>query len=116
MIRYVVVIRWHQDLVYNAMWSLSLLVELRGWNAELLAHGLGDTQRVLILGWGQATVRCAQQIILAIRHFSQGVLEETNWESINSVVLISRCIRVNPTYLHIHFTYRSRCHAISVEC
>lgn len=92
--RYVVDIRWHQDLVYNAMWSL--LVEVRRWNADVLAQGLGDTrvkpiERVLMTGLGTgfgrvSAARCAQQMILAIRHFAQGVPEEPNWENVNGMI------------------------------
>ncbi len=92
--RYPVDVRWHQDLVYNAVWSL--LVEVRRWNAKLLARGPRDIQgktieRVLMTGLGTgygnvSAVRCAQQMVLAIRHFAQGVPEEANWEDVHSLI------------------------------
>jgi hypothetical protein len=79
--RYLVDVRWHQDLVYNAMWSL--LVEVRRWNAKLLARGPRDiqgktTERVLKTGLGTgygnvSAAHCTQEMVLAIRHFAQGV-------------------------------------------
>jgi len=41
--RFPVDVRWHQDLVYNAVWSL--LVEIRRWNVEHLAPGPGLAHR-----------------------------------------------------------------------
>ncbi|KAI0246557.1 hypothetical protein BJV78DRAFT_1286270 [Lactifluus subvellereus] len=53
--RYPVDIRWHQDLVYNAVWSL--LVEVKRWNAELVERGAGNThhkiERILMTGLGK---------------------------------------------------------------
>jgi hypothetical protein len=82
--RYPVDVRWHQDLVYNAVWSL--LVEVRRWNAKLLARGPRDIQgktieRVLTTGLGKgygnvSVAHCAQQMVLAIRHFAQGIPED----------------------------------------
>jgi hypothetical protein len=49
MMRYPVDVRWHQDLVYNAVWSL--LVEVRRWDAEMgvrrntSAHDGTETKR-----------------------------------------------------------------------
>ena len=84
--RYPVDVLWHQNLVYNAV--CCLLVEIRRWNAEHLAPRPGDSHRKMIerrrferglmtglgagYGWVRAA-RCAQQMILAIRHFAQGV-------------------------------------------
>jgi hypothetical protein len=93
--RYPVDVRWHQDLVYNAVWNL--LGEVRRWNAKLLARRPRNTQgkiieRVLMTGLGTGygnvnAARCAQQIILAIRHFfAQGVPEEANWEDVHGLI------------------------------
>jgi hypothetical protein len=91
--RHVAEVRWHQDLVYNAMWSL--LVEIGRWNPEL-AHGLGETrgkriERVLITGLGTgygkvSAPRCAQQMILAFRHFAQGVPKEAKRENVHTII------------------------------
>ncbi len=86
--RYPVDVRWHQDLVYNAMWSL--LVEIGRWNdakrppetiRRVLMTGLGT-------GGGQVSAaRCAQQMILAIKHFAQGVVPEyADWGNVDSLI------------------------------
>lgn len=78
--RYPVDVRWHQDLVYNAV--CNLLVEVRRWNAKLLARRPRNTQdkiieRILMTGLGTGygnvnAARCAQQIILANQTFCTG--------------------------------------------
>ncbi|KAI9461163.1 hypothetical protein F5148DRAFT_983135 [Russula earlei] len=90
--RYPVDVRWHRDLVYNAVWNL--LVEINRWNSELVAHGTENSygktiERVLMTGLGtghgqMSAVRCAQQMILAIKHFSEGVPEDAGWEKVDS--------------------------------
>jgi hypothetical protein len=107
--RYPVDVRWHQDLVYNAVWSL--LVELGRWNAKAEAeveartstHDEGTEtvtkttrrrriERVLMTGLGTGTgkvsvARCAQQMILAIKHFAQGgVPEDADWGNVDSLI------------------------------
>jgi hypothetical protein len=86
-------VRWHQDLVYNAVWSL--LVEVNRWNADVMDHGAGKTghkiERILMTGlatgYGQVSaVRCAQQMMLAISHFVQGVPENADWEAVNDLI------------------------------
>jgi len=89
--RYPADVRWHRDLVYNAMWSL--LVEVNRWNT---VHGTGNThgetiERVLMTGlrtgYGQiSAVRCAEQMMLAVKHFAQGVPEDVNWENVDSLI------------------------------
>lgn len=99
--RYPVDVRWHQDLVYNAVWSL--LVEVGRWNTEMevsnSAHDKSETkatrrtiQRVLMTGlgtgYGQVSVaRCAQQMILAIKHFAQGGVQEyADWGNVDNLI------------------------------
>ena len=99
--RYPVDVRWHQDLVYNAVWSL--LVEVGRWNTEMgvrnSAHDGAETkaaprtiQRVLMpgLGTGYGRVsaeRCAQQMILAIKHFAQGGVQEyADWGNVDRLI------------------------------
>jgi hypothetical protein len=101
--RYPVNVRWHQDLVYNAVWSL--LVEVGRWNTEMgvrnstPAHDGIETmttrrtiKRVLMTGlgtgYGQISVaRCAQQMILAIKHFAQGGVQEyADWGNVDSLI------------------------------
>jgi hypothetical protein len=105
--RYPVDVRWHQDLVYNAVWSL--LVEVRRWNTDVGTVGVrNDTsgfydgtetktirrtiQRVLMTGlgtgYGQVSVaRCAQQMVLAIKHFAQGGVQEyADWGNVDSLI------------------------------
>ena len=92
--RYPVDVRWQQNLVYNTVWSL--LVEISQWNAEHLARGPGDARRKMIkrvlmtrLGicYGKVSAaRCAQQMIPAIRHFTQGVPDEADWDNVSSLI------------------------------
>lgn len=104
--RYPVDVRWHLDLVYNAVWNL--LVELGRWNAEARARNSTSTHgdpespdtkttrhpidRVLMTGLGTgygkvSPARCAQQMILAIKHFAQGsVPEHADWGNIDSLI------------------------------
>jgi O-acetyl-ADP-ribose deacetylase (regulator of RNase III) len=91
--RYPVDIRWHQDLVYNAIWSL--LIEVQRWNAELVDRVAGNTyhkiERILMTGLGTGTgqvsaARCAQQMVLAISHFAQGVPEDAGWVEVGGLI------------------------------
>ena len=103
--RYPVDVRWHQDLVYNAIWSL--LVEVGRWNTEMgVRNGASahdktkintvmtrrTIQRVLMTGLGTGTgqvsiTRCAQQMILAIKHFAQGGVQEyADWENVEGLI------------------------------
>jgi O-acetyl-ADP-ribose deacetylase (regulator of RNase III) len=91
------------------MWSL--LVELGRWNAEAEAevevkatHDEAQTQaqttrrrrtiieRVLMTGLGTGTgqvsaARCAQQMILAIKHFAQDDMpKEADWGNVDGVI------------------------------
>jgi hypothetical protein len=66
------VIDWHLDLVYNLTWSL--FVEIERWNASIGSSGNKKIESVLLCGLGTGTgnisaVRCAQQMILAVKHF-----------------------------------------------
>ncbi|KAF8625665.1 hypothetical protein AX15_005244 [Amanita polypyramis BW_CC] len=71
-------ISWHKDIVYNTMWSL--LVEIERWNEERKGHGderVGSDviYNVLMPGLGTGTGKispqvCAQQMALAVRHFT----------------------------------------------
>ena len=80
--------------MYNAVWSL--LVEIGQWNAEHLAPRPGDDahkiiKRVLMTGVGTgygkvSAARCAQQMILAIRHFAQGVPDEADWDNVSNLI------------------------------
>lgn len=94
--RYPVDVRWHQDLVYNAMWSL--LAEVTRWNSEPgVDHGAGNTtarkkiERILMTGlatgYGKVSAeRCAKQMMLAIRHFAQGVPEYADWVDVDDLI------------------------------
>jgi hypothetical protein len=91
--RYPVDVRWHQDLVYNAVWSL--LVEVKRWSAELVDHAAGNTydkiERILmttlVTGSGQVSAaRCARQMVLTIGHFAQGVPEDADWVEVGSLI------------------------------
>ena len=74
-------VSWHKDLVYNAMWTL--LVEIKRWNQGLEVGNDDDgdsstsnihTVLMTGLGTGQGGVsvkRCAQQMVLAVKHWQQ---------------------------------------------
>lgn len=99
--RYPADVRWHQDLVYNAVWCL--LVEVGRWNTETgvgnSAHDTTDTKttrrkirQVLMTGLGTgygqvSAARCAQQMILAIKHFAQGGIQAcADWGNVDSLI------------------------------
>jgi len=92
---------WHKDLVYNAMWTF--LVEIQKWNRKLDVGGKEETtlqddaipmsiRTVLMtgLGTGQGGIslkRCAQQMVLAVKHFQQqeqqqGCPIKVRWEDV----------------------------------
>lgn len=93
--RYPANVRWHQDLVYNAMWNL--LVEVTRWNLEPgVNQGAGNTggkkiERILMTGLATGTgkvsaERCAKQMMLAVRHFAQGIPEYAEWEDVDDLL------------------------------
>jgi hypothetical protein len=64
-------VRWHEDLIYNCMWSL--LVAVKNWNMN---PGNAKIKRVLLTGLatgygGMRANKCAEQMILAARHFAE---------------------------------------------
>lgn len=83
-------VSWHKDLVYNAMWTL--LVEINKWNRLELVFGEDDEpskiRTVLMtgLGTGQGGIsvkRCAQQMVLAVKHWQQGLPENhVRWNDV----------------------------------
>lgn len=86
-------VSWHKDLVYNAMWAL--LMEMERWNRKLLSvpdvggkESSDDIIRtVLITGLGTgyggiSAKRCAQQMVLAVKHFKQGLPTKIRWEDV----------------------------------
>lgn len=82
-------ISWNRDLVYNAMWSL--LKEVALWNGRCDSAGVGDGRigTVLMTGLGTGTGAvpgrvCARQMMLAVRHFIEGVPEAPRWESVGA--------------------------------
>ncbi|KAH9837990.1 uncharacterized protein C8Q71DRAFT_706001 [Rhodofomes roseus] len=79
--RYPVDVSWHEDLVYNTMWSL--LVEVERWNerADREGEGRGRIQKVCMTGFatgvgGASKEVCARQMVLAVKHFLDVVSEE----------------------------------------
>ncbi|KAI0042828.1 macro domain-like protein [Auriscalpium vulgare] len=76
-------VSWHRDLVYNCMWSL--LVALQRWNE---AHGPAERIRsVLMTGLATGTGGivadvCAQQMVLAVKHFQQGLPDHPRWPDV----------------------------------
>lgn len=80
-------VSWHKDLVYNAMWTF--LVEAQRWNRQLNVgkDGASTIRTVLMtgLGTGQGGIsgkRCAQQMVLAVKHFQQGLPKNIRWEDV----------------------------------
>ena len=87
-------VSWHKDLVYHAMWTL--LVEIKKRN-QLVVGEDGVNSRSSIhtvlmtgLGTGQGGIsvkRCAQQMVLAVKHWEQQGLPENHvqvrWEDVN---------------------------------
>lgn len=78
-------VSWNRDLVYNAMWSL--LKEVGQWNRGRV----GDERigRVMMTGLGTGTGGvpgrvCARQMVLAAKHFIEGVPEGARWESVGA--------------------------------
>ncbi|TBU40057.1 hypothetical protein BD309DRAFT_968247 [Dichomitus squalens] len=94
---------WNRELVYNGMWSL--LCEIGRWNEE--AEGAGRDaggsrcleakregekngqeriERVVMTGLGTGTggvsaARCGRQMVLAVKHYLQGLPEKVRWDS-----------------------------------
>ncbi|KAG1888180.1 macro domain-like protein, partial [Suillus subluteus] len=82
-------VSWHQDLVYNAMWSL--LVQLDRWNKASDAEGHVKIQTVLMTGFGTGTGgidvdKCAQQMMLAVKHFRMPLADHVRWSSVEQRV------------------------------
>ena len=83
-------VSWHKDLVYNAMWTL--LVEIKRWNQLVLVGKDGATSSIHTvlmtgLGTGQGGIsvkRCAQQMVLAVKHWQQQGLRQNHvrWEEV----------------------------------
>ena len=100
---------WNRELVYNGMWAL--LCEVERWNAAADARaeavasetGAGGVDvggpgssvsvsgtrisRVLMTGLGTgaggvSAERCARQMVLAVKHFEEGVAEHARWETV----------------------------------
>ena len=79
--RYPVDVSWHEDLVYNTMWSL--LVEIEHWNerAERENRGWERIRKVCMTGLATGIGKvdkevCARQMILAAKHFLDARSEE----------------------------------------
>ena len=77
-------ISWHQDLVYNCMWSL--LCEIVKWNR----NPNQDPIRIVLspgLGTGTGEVdhnQCARQMVLAAKHFQEPLPVHPRWEHVES--------------------------------
>ncbi|TFY76943.1 hypothetical protein EWM64_g7068 [Hericium alpestre] len=87
-------VSWHKDLVYNSMWSL--LVEISQWNrGRRTMEGDRDAKKIdtvlmtgLATGWGQiSTEKCAWQMMLAVKHFVQGIPEGARWDDMHPIVV-----------------------------
>lgn len=83
-------VSWHQDLVYNTMWSL--LVQLERWNQTSDAEGRAKIQTVLMTGLGTGyggidAEMCAQQMMLAVKHFRMPLADRVRWIDVEQRVL-----------------------------
>lgn len=70
---------WHQDLVYNTMWSL--LTSLERWNESFPKDSKDRISKVAMTGLatgvgGIPAEVCAKQMILAMKHFWNARSEE----------------------------------------
>lgn len=79
-------ISWHQDLVYDTMWSL--LVQLERWNKTSDAEGRMKIKTVLMTGLGTGTggievEKCAQQMMLAVKHFRMPLADRVRWNDVD---------------------------------
>ncbi|CAA7261938.1 unnamed protein product [Cyclocybe aegerita] len=75
-------VSWHQDLVYNSMWSL--LATVARWNET---HAEEKIERVLMTGLatgqgGFTVEKCAEQMMLAVKHFTEGLPEHFKWDTV----------------------------------
>ncbi|GBE81763.1 macro domain-like protein [Sparassis crispa] len=75
-------VSWHQDIIYSCMWSL--LVQLEHWNKTAHENGREKIESVLMtgLGTGQGGIsseKCAQQMILAVKHFHEELPPQLRW-------------------------------------
>ena len=99
------------------MWSL--LVESNRWNT---VHGTGNThgetiERVLLMtglgtGYGQiSAVCCAEQMMLAVKHFAQGVPEDVNWENVDSLIKeVNASLSCMKARIYVVVLIQSQCH------
>ncbi|KAJ3505092.1 hypothetical protein NLJ89_g7598 [Agrocybe chaxingu] len=86
-------VSWHQDLVYNSMWSL--LVAVSRWNE---IHPEEKIERVLMTGLatgqgGFTAEKCAEQMMLAVKHFTEGLPGHFKWDTV-----IPRDEQIRKTY------------------
>jgi len=75
-------VSWHKDLVYHAVWSLRVAIE--NWNRHHVGEEGGKIRRVVMTGLatGYGAIKpekCARQMVLAVQHFRQPVLERPRW-------------------------------------
>ena len=77
-------VEWHQDLVYNCMWTLQ--VEIEKWNASL-SDDKKPISRVLMTGLGTGcgkvpSEKCASQMVLSVKYFNEPVLVQPRWSDV----------------------------------
>lgn len=92
-------VRWNQDIVYNCMWSL--LVSLSRHHDAAVAAGEEPAIKKVVVsglatGFGKVSFeRCAEQMALAVKHFSEARTNEEKWSKMywNSVGAIDAQIQ-----------------------
>lgn len=80
-------VTWDKDIVYNCMWSL--LAALAKHYDTAVGRGEEPAIKTVLLtglatGCGRVSYRrCAEQMALAVRHFSEARVNEDKWRKMN---------------------------------
>jgi O-acetyl-ADP-ribose deacetylase (regulator of RNase III) len=95
-------VTWNREIVYNLMWSI--LISLEQHNAAVAEVGSGiRIQKVLMTGLatgvgGVSSVRCAQQMALAVKHFLEATAHPDKWSSMNWDDTVASSVEVRRTH------------------
>jgi len=80
----------------------------RAWTREeLVREDRASIDDGLATGCGNVSAeRCAQQMMLAVRHFAQGVPESANWTGRRGLISVCRCYCESVNFSDISLTCR----------